>query len=115
MDAHQRTVDHLYLAVVCLDDGIHQPIPDAGLAPAVEAIVDGRVRPISLRQIAPGRSGPQNPENAAEDTAIVRWLAATTACRQNRLDNAPLEIRQVVAHDPSSDVSQLESLFAPIR
>lgn len=115
MDAHERTVDHLHLAVVGRDDGIHQPIPDAGLAPAIEAIVDGRVRPISFRQVAPGRPCPQDPEDAAEDAAIVLWLAAATARRKNRLDNAPLEIRQVVAHDPSSDVSQLESPFAPIR
>jgi hypothetical protein len=38
MDAHDRAVDHLHLAVVRLDDGIHQAIPDACLAPAVEAI-----------------------------------------------------------------------------
>jgi hypothetical protein len=36
--------------------------------------------------------------------------------RQQRLDNAPLEVPQNVAHDPSSsDVWKLESLFARLR
>ena len=71
MDAHDRAVDHLHLAVVRLDDGIHQAIPDACLAPAVEAIVGGRVRPVSLRQIAPGRASAKHPEDAVENTPIV--------------------------------------------
>jgi hypothetical protein len=115
MDAHNRAVDHLHLAVVRLDDGIHQAIPDAYFAPAVEAIVGSRVRPVSLRQIAPRRARPQHPEDAVENPPIVLRLAASTALGQERHDDTPLQIRQVVAHDPSSDASQLESLFAPIR
>lgn len=105
MDAHDRTVDHLHLAVVCLDDGIHQAIPDACLAPAVEAIVGGRVRPVSLRQIAPRRASAQHPEDAVENTPIVLRFGASPVRWQQRLDDAPLEIAQVVAHDPRSDAS----------
>jgi len=115
MDPNDRTVDHLHFAVVCLGDGIHQAIPDAGLSPTVEAIVGGRVRPVPLRQVAPWRACTQHPEDAVENAPIVARLATSTALGQNRLDDAPLEVGQVVAHDPSSDVSQLESLFAPIR
>jgi hypothetical protein len=115
MDAHDRAVDHLNLTIVCLDDGIHQAIPDAGLAPPVEAIVGARVRPIPIRQIAPRGARAQHPKDAVEDPAIVAGLAASTVLGKKRLDDAPLEIGQVVPHDPSSDVSQLESLFAPIR
>ena len=43
MNAHDRRVDHLDIAVVGLGDGVHEPIPMTGLAPAVEAIVAGRV------------------------------------------------------------------------
>jgi len=105
MDPHDRAVDHLHLAVVSLDDSIHQAIPDACLAPAVEAIVGGRVRPVSLRQIAPRRPRAQHPEDAVENTPVVLRFGASPVRRQERLDNAPLEVGQVVAHDPSSDVS----------
>jgi hypothetical protein len=115
MDAHDRAVDHLHLAVVRLDDGIHQAILNTCLAPAVEAMVGARVGPISRRQIAPRRARAQHPEDTVENAAVVARLAVATVLGQKRFDNAPLEIGQAVAHDPSSDVSQLESLFAPIR
>jgi hypothetical protein len=35
--------------------------------------------------------------------------------RQKRLDDTPLEVGEIVAHDASSDVSKLESLFADLR
>ena len=115
MHPHDRAIDHLHLAVMGLGDRVHQPVPDARLAPTIKAIVGGRVRPVSLGQIAPRRARAQDPEDAIEDPPIVARLAAAAVLGQKRLDNAPLEIGQVVAHDPSSDVSQLESLFAPIR
>ena len=115
MNAHERAVDHLHLSVVRLDDGVHQAVPDAGLAPAVEAVVCARVRPIALRQIAPRGAGPQHPKDAVQNTPIVSRFGTPAVHRQNRFDNAPLEVGEVVAHDPSSDASQLESLFAPIR
>ena len=115
MNAHDRAVDHLHLAVVRLDDRIHQAIPDACLAPAVEAIVGRRVRPVTLRQIAPWCTGAQYPKNAVQNPAIVARFGAPSIHRHKRFDNAPLEVGQVVAHHPSSDAGQLESLFAPIR
>ena len=59
MKAHDRAVDHLYFAVVRFHDGVHQHVPDAGFSPAIEAVVDRRVRPVALRQIAP-RTAPAN-------------------------------------------------------
>ena len=115
MDPHDRAVDHLHLAVVRLDNGIHQAIPDAGLAPPVEPIVGGRVRAVPLRQVAPGSAGAQHPKDAIEDATVLPRFAAPTVLGKKRLDDIPFEICQVVAHDPSPDVSQLESLFAPIR
>ena len=111
MHAHDRAVDHLHLAVVGLDDGVHQTVPDAGLAPPIEAVVGGRVRAISFGQIPPRRTGTQNPEDTVENTPIVLWLHTAPVLRQQRLDDAPLEVCEIVAHDPSSDVCQLESLF----
>ena len=115
MHAHERAVDHLDLAVVRLDDGVHQAIPDARLAPAIEAVVGRRVRPVTLGQIAPRRARAQHPEDAVENTPVVLRFGASPVGRQERLDSAPLEVGEIVAHDPSSYGCQLESLFAPIR
>ena len=111
MHAHDRAVDHLHLALVRLDDGVHQTVPDAGFAPPVETIVDRRVGSVPLGQIAPRRARAQHVEHAIDDPRIVLGLHATPLLRQQRLDDAPLEVCEIVAHDPSSDVCQLESLF----
>ena len=111
MHAHDRAVDHLHLAVVGLDDGVHQAVPDAGFAPPIEAVVGRRVRAISFGQIPPRRAGTQHPEDTVENTSIVLGFHAAPLLRQQRLDDAPLEVCEIVAHDPSSDVCQLESLF----
>ena len=105
MDAYDRTVDHLHLAIVGLHDGIHQAIPDSGLAPPVEPIVGGRVRPVPLRQVAPGGAGAQHPKDAVENAAIFARLAASTVLGKKWFDDTPFEICQVVAHDPSPDVA----------
>ena len=112
MNAHDRAVDHLHLAIVGLDDRVHHPVPDARFAPAVEAVVDGSVRTVALRQVAPGAARAQDVEHAVENLPVVLGLRPAAVHGKQRLDNAPLGIREIVAHDPSSDVSQLESLFA---
>ena len=111
MHAHDRAVDHLHLAVVRFHDGIHQSIPDTRLPPTVEAIVDSGVRPVAFGQIAPRRARAENVEHAVDDLSVVLRLGPSPVHRQKRLDDAPLEVGQVVAHDPSSDVCQLESPF----
>ena len=55
MDANDRAIDHLHVAIVGLGDRIHQPIPHPGFAPTVEAIVGGGVRAIAARQVPPTR------------------------------------------------------------
>lgn len=115
MDAHDGAVDHLHLAVVRLGDGVHQAIPDARHAPAVEAVVGGRVGPVTLGQIAPRRARAQHPEDPVQHAPIVLAARAGLAPGQKGFDDAPLEVGQIVAHDPSSDVSNLESLFASPR
>ena len=113
MHAYDRTVDHLHPAIVSFHDRVHKPVPDAGFAPAVEAIVDRRVRPVALGQIAPWQARAQHKEHAVEDLPVVLRLHAAPFRRQHRFDNAPLEVRQIVTcHDQSSDVWERESLFA---
>jgi hypothetical protein len=104
MHAHRRAVDHLHRAVTGLDDGVHQAVPDAGLAPAVEAVVGRGAGAVSLGQIAPWRSRAQHPEDAIENATVPLRPHATPALRQKRFDDTPLGVAQVVAHDPSPDV-----------
>jgi len=102
MNPHDRAVDHLDLATVRLRYRIHQPIPDAGFAPAIEAIVGRRVRAVALRQVAPRRTSSQYPENAVHHPAIILALGPRSAPRQHPFDDRPLRIRQVIAHDQRS-------------
>ena len=114
MHPHDRAVDHLNLALMGLGHRRHQPVPDAGLAPTIKAIVDGRVGSIPLGQIPPGRSRPQHPKDAIHDPSVILRLPATSSLRQRWLDDTPLEIRQVVAHDQAPG-GGLESLPADLR
>jgi len=111
MHAHNRTVDHLHVAIVRLNDGVHQSVPDPSFAPAVEAIVGRRVWTISLRHVPPRRACAQHPEDTVEDAPILLRFDAAPLRRQQRLDHAPLEVREIVAHDPGPDVWERESLF----
>ncbi len=97
MNPHRRRVDHLDVAVEGFRDSGHHPVPDAGLAPANEAVVAGRVRAILSRKSTPRRSRPQNPEDAVQDTPVVYAGHAARLVRQQRLDHIPLEIRQFVS------------------
>jgi hypothetical protein len=91
MNADDLSINHLDIAVVDLGDGVHEPVPIAGLAPAVEAIVTGRVGTIALRQVTP----PCAPR--------LVW--------KKRLDDRPFEIREVIAatYDQAPTVWKLES------
>jgi len=49
--------------------------------------------------------------NGQEDAPIFLRLDAAPLCRQQRLDDAPLEVREIVAHDPGPDLWERESLL----
>ena len=115
MDPHDGAVDHLNLTIVRLRHGIHQPVPDTGFSPAVKAIVGRRVGTVALGQVSPRGTRSQHPEDAVHHPPVIFALGAGTPLRQNRFDNAPLKITQVVPHDSSSAVWELESLFAVLR
>ncbi len=100
MHAHAGAVNHLDVAIVSLCDGVHNPVPDAGLGPAAEAVVAGRRRAVATGQISPRRAGTQNPEDAVQNPAIIHPGNPAGLPWQQRLDNRPLKIREIVAcHD----------------
>lgn len=71
MNAHACAVDHLDVAIVSVGHRIHDPVPDAGLRPAAEAIVASGVRSIAFRQIGPGSPASQDPEDAVQHSHVV--------------------------------------------
>ena len=96
-------INHLDLAVVRLDDGIHELVPDAGFPPPIEAVVDRRAGSVAFGQIAPRRARAQYPEDAIQDAPVVDPGHATRLVRQQRLDQTPLEVGEIIPrHDPIS-------------
>lgn len=112
MHAHDGRIDHLHLAVMSGDDGVHQPIPNTGLSPTIEAVVDRGRRAIALRHICPRRAGPENPENAVENTPVIDPRHPAWLVRQQRLDRSPLKLSQIVARHRQGSFRNLES-FSP--
>src|SRR4051794_30972811 len=112
MDANDRRIDHSNVPVVGFCDRVHQAVPHAGLPPAIEAIVDGRWRLITLRQIGPPSSRPQYPKNAVQYPAIIDPRHTARLIRQTRLDRLPLGIRQLIAAHRKPPVWELESRLA---
>jgi len=77
--------------VVILDNA--RPMPRA--TPAVEPVHAGRVWPIARRNVRPGRASAQSPEDAVQNSAIIRPLHAPHFRREQRLDHRLLKIRQI--------------------
>jgi glutathionyl-hydroquinone reductase len=75
MNAHRCRVDHLHLAVMGRDNGVHQTVPDAGLPPAVEAIVDRRIRSITVGNGQSAQPGPFCGGFATSQTAYEEAIA----------------------------------------
>src|SRR6476660_6352215 len=109
VDPDDGGVDHLHIAVMGCSDRIHQAVPDASFAPAVEAVVNGGWRPIALRQVRPERTRAQHPEDAVENPPIIDPWHAPRLVRQVRLDRLPLPLRQFVAAHPKAPEKEVES------
>src|SRR4051812_32549954 len=73
------------------------------LAPAVEVIVGARVGPYRSGRSRDGAPVRNTQKIPLRTRRLFARLAAATVLGQKRFDNAPLEIGQAVAHDPSSD------------
>src|SRR4051812_20317501 len=99
MHAHNRRIDHLHGCVMRGSQRAHNPTPDAGPSPANETIVASRIRPKTLRQIAPRRTRTQDPKDAVEHAAVIHTRRATRLVRQERLDGNPFIIGEFIAHD----------------
>ena len=68
--------------------------PSPALGPAVEAIVDRRVRAIFIWAVAPSCTGLQHVNDPADNAAIVVPLWSPQPRRQMRLNTCPLSVIQ---------------------
>ncbi len=68
--------------------------PSVAFGPAIEAIVDRRVRAVFGRAIAPTSPRLQHMNDAADDAPIVVAHRTRQSSRQIRLDTRPLPITQ---------------------
>src|SRR5215469_11599675 len=87
-------------------------LPDAGFAPASEALVHGHPLPVLLRNVSPGRAGADAPEDAVDDGAVVlRRPALAPALRRQQIpQQTPFRFAQIPStQDPSSPRGILES------
>jgi hypothetical protein len=91
MHANNRRVDHVHGGIVRAGQCAHDLGPDASSSPTNEAIVAGRVRTEVNWQVAPWRSGSQDPEDAIEDAAVVHTRHTTRLVWQERLDGGPFK------------------------
>src|SRR5690606_32058721 len=76
--------------------GLEHVLPYALSAPAIEAIVDRRVRPVLHRAIAPTRTRLKHVDNPGDHTAIIHPSGPAPATWQMRLDLRPRLVVQPV-------------------
>ena len=69
IDEMKRPVD-LSALVCCLLQGGEELVPEAAVLPGVKSVGDGAPGTIALRQVAPGGSSGQNPEDSIEHHSV---------------------------------------------
>jgi len=98
MHADNGGVDHLDSGIMGTGKRVYDAAPDTSPPPANESVVASGVWAERLRQITPGCSGSQDPEDAIEDTTVVYPRNSTRLVRQHRLDGGPFIVGEFIAH-----------------
>jgi hypothetical protein len=98
MHADNGGVDHLDSGIMGTGKRVYDAAPDTSPPPANESVVASCVWAERLRQITPGCSRSQDPEDAIEDTTVVYPRNSTRLVRQHRLDSRPLIVGEFIAH-----------------
>jgi hypothetical protein len=78
-----------------------------------EQIVMSRTGSVDSRQIAPGRAGPQDPEDAIKDSPVVHAGNATRFVREHRPNDVPFEVGEFVTHDSMLQFGSLNHVQDP--
>ena len=98
MGADDRAVDHPHIRIVSMRDGSQNTIPNACAVPTHEAIVRGGLRAVAFKQTVPGRSRPQDPENAAPDTPFIHPRNASSLAGKDWCYRPPASVGKGVSH-----------------
>jgi len=69
-------------------------LPDLGMGPAVEAIVDRPPRAVFRRTVTPAAAALKNMKDAAQDTAVVDTPGSRLIPLQHRLEQRPRFVAQ---------------------
>jgi len=99
MHSDNRGVDHLDSGIVTSGKCVYDAAPDTSPPPADETVIASGIRAERLRQIAPWRARPQDPENAVKNTTVVYPRNAARLVGQHWVDGSPFMVREFVAHD----------------
>ena len=96
VDMMQAPVE-LPLGICLLLEVGQDAVPNAGPSPAIEAGGDCLPRPVLLGQIAPGSTGPIEPQQAIEDGTVILGRAATSCLLwwKQRPQPLPLLVGQI--------------------
>lgn len=71
VSSDNRAVQVQFLEVGVFAEFLEDSVPNLALGPTAEALVHAIPRPEPLRQVTPGRAGPQNPQNGFNKEAVV--------------------------------------------
>lgn len=82
-----------------LGEGRGDRLPDAGLAPSSEALIDRHPVAVLLGDVSPRRSGPNAPQDAIDDLPVIERGAAFAATlrRQKGFEQSPFGFVQIAA------------------
>ena len=89
--------------------------PDALSAPAVEAIIDRRVRAVVWRTISPPRTTSQHMQDATDDAPIIDPVRAAPATRHQRLNPFPFRIGKPIQLSRHQSLHQIGNLESHLR
>jgi hypothetical protein len=108
MDFHVAAIErNLLRCIGCAGDGSEYPLPNASLAPAGEAIVDGLVRPILARAISPATTDLLHMHDTAQNPSVVVSRRSRLIGRQVWRNLRPLLIgkpKQASVHRLASEL-----------
>ena len=85
MSAHNTGIDEVQIPIeqtrgISLGlQGFEHALPEACCAPAVEAARNGSDRAVALRQVSPGRTCPEHPEDAVDPHTLVSMSSGSAA------------------------------------
>lgn len=99
--------------VVFDDHPVEDPVPGAVLGPQPQPFMRCLPGPVTIRQVTPGRTSAQLPQDRVDDLTVIPPPPPTTLPRRQQwLDHRPCLVRQLTTtnHDRNPTEPQLDHL-----